>query len=47
MPPRSRTRPRRLRALTAALAASRRPGGTDDLFVAREALTHARNPTPA
>ncbi|MFJ6407933.1 alginate lyase family protein [Streptomyces hydrogenans] len=32
---------------TAKLAASQRPGGTDDLFVAWETLTHARNPTPA
>ncbi|MFI8326570.1 alginate lyase family protein [Streptomyces sp. NPDC085529] len=32
---------------TAKLAARQRPGGTDDLFVAWETLTHARNPTPA
>ncbi|MFF0434246.1 alginate lyase family protein [Streptomyces sp. NPDC004327] len=32
---------------TAKLAASQRPGGTDDLFVAWETLTHAGNPTPA
>ncbi|MFC9386565.1 alginate lyase family protein [Streptomyces venezuelae] len=32
---------------TAKLALSQRPGGTDDLFVAWETLTHASNPTPA
>ncbi|KQX57042.1 MULTISPECIES: alginate lyase family protein [unclassified Streptomyces] len=32
---------------TERLAASQRPGGTDDLFVAWETLTHASNPTPA
>ncbi|MFJ2784488.1 alginate lyase family protein [Streptomyces sp. NPDC093249] len=32
---------------TEKLAASQRPGGTDDLFVAWETLTHASNPTPA
>ncbi|MDV9188768.1 hypothetical protein R6L23_11180 [Streptomyces sp. SR27] len=32
---------------TETLAASRRPGGADDLFVAWEALTHASSPTPA
>ncbi|MFC8506643.1 alginate lyase family protein [Streptomyces sp. NPDC057411] len=32
---------------TAKLAQSQRPGGTDDLFVAWETLTHAANPTPA
>ncbi|MFE5711641.1 alginate lyase family protein [Streptomyces sp. NPDC056501] len=32
---------------TAKLARSQRPGGTDDLFVAWETLTHAANPTPA
>ncbi|MEU7026295.1 alginate lyase family protein [Streptomyces sp. NPDC046275] len=32
---------------TAKLARSQRPGGTDDLFVAWETLTHAANPGPA